>query len=173
MAFTPEQRRAHRRENPKKVREADLSAHARWYARNPIRAKEISRNSARKRRRDPVRGKKELDRNRQNIPRRAQKIAAFCGHRVEIPTRPMSELCESCNQKPTGKRNLSLDHCHKTGRFLGWVCHGCNTGGGITDSIELLKLKIVYLERAAAQIAATPDSEVRWAYPRRQAVERP
>lgn len=45
-------------------------------------------------------------------------------------------------------KNMAVDHCHKTGKVRGLLCHHCNTGiGNLNDSIELLKEAIVYLEK--------------------------
>lgn len=63
-----------------------------------------------------------------------------------IPSRPMPQMCELCNGK-LGKRSLHLDHDHTTGRFRGWLCHGCNVGLGLfRDSIENLQRAITYLK---------------------------
>jgi hypothetical protein len=41
-----------------------------------------------------------------------------------------------------------LDHCHKTLKFRGWICKGCNIGlSRFYDSIAVLKKGIKYLER--------------------------
>lgn len=46
------------------------------------------------------------------------------------------------------KRNLSVDHCHKTGKIRGLLCMECNTGiGKFKDSIELLEETIKYLKQ--------------------------
>lgn len=44
---------------------------------------------------------------------------------------------------------IHLDHCHKTNRFRGWICHHCNTLlSRANDDIEVLKKAIVYLKRS-------------------------
>mgnify|MGYP003632511790 FL=1 len=41
-----------------------------------------------------------------------------------------------------------LDHCHKTLKFRGWICQGCNIGlSRFYDSIAIFKRGIKYLER--------------------------
>jgi hypothetical protein len=35
---------------------------------------------------------------------------------------PMPSECQQCGKDA----KLYMDHCHLTGAFLGWVCHGCN-----------------------------------------------
>lgn len=61
-------------------------------------------------------------------------------------TKPLGTPCDNC-----GKTNLrlSLDHCHDTGVFRGWLCQPCNTSIGVLgDDIEGLKKAVSYLERA-------------------------
>ena len=73
------------------------------------------------------------------------------------PTRPEPILCEACNKPCTmTKGYLSLDHCHDTGLFRGWLCNKCNRGlGVIGDRLENVMYLAVYLHRfKAAQQAA-------------------
>ena len=43
---------------------------------------------------------------------------------------------------------LRLDHCHKTDKIRGALCHGCNVSlGHFKDSIDILKAAIKYLDR--------------------------
>lgn len=40
-----------------------------------------------------------------------------------------------------------IDHCHKTNKFRGWLCHKCNRSlGGFNDDIDLLNNAIEYLK---------------------------
>ncbi len=51
--------------------------------------------------------------------------------------------CKLCGKKAT----LVLDHCHKTGRIRGFLCHGCNLAiASLGDSLEGVMRAIVYLE---------------------------
>ena len=53
-------------------------------------------------------------------------------------------LCKICGKKP--KRKLCLDHCHKTNKIRGLLCHSCNFGLGLfKDKISVLKKAIKYL----------------------------
>ncbi len=55
---------------------------------------------------------------------------------------------ESVMQK--GKRqNLAVDHCHKTGKVRGLLCHQCNKGiGNLKDDLDLLASATSYLINA-------------------------
>lgn len=53
-------------------------------------------------------------------------------------------LCWSCLKQSA----RFIDHCHKTGKIRGALCHGCNVGiGNFKDSPALLKRAIRYLEK--------------------------
>ena len=61
--------------------------------------------------------------------------------------RPENGLCELCGRIEKKKQRLSLDHCHETGKFRGWLCHDCNTNiGKFGDNISGLMKAISYLE---------------------------
>jgi hypothetical protein len=45
------------------------------------------------------------------------------------------------------KRKLHVDHCHKTGKFRGFICNRCNKVlGYMNDSSELLEKAVLYLK---------------------------
>jgi len=61
--------------------------------------------------------------------------------------------CEICGNEETRKNpdgrttRLCIDHCHKTEKIRGMLCHSCNTGiGKFKDDIELLQKAIEYLK---------------------------
>lgn len=57
-------------------------------------------------------------------------------------------ICSSfgCNRRTA--RKLCVDHCHKTGRVRGLLCHRCNTAIGLLDdSIDKLLKAIKYLHK--------------------------
>lgn len=55
--------------------------------------------------------------------------------------------CKICNcPQDTYKRALAVDHCHKTGKVRGLLCHSCNIGlGAFRDNTVLLEIAIDYL----------------------------
>jgi len=57
--------------------------------------------------------------------------------------------CAICGKPEQRKSSshLCVDHCHKTGKIRGLLCHKCNSGiGKLNDDVELLKKAISYLE---------------------------
>jgi hypothetical protein len=66
------------------------------------------------------------------------------------PTRPEPKQCECCGQaERRASRSLSLDHCHQTGAFRGWLCSKCNLAiGKLGDTIEALQKAVDYLKRS-------------------------
>jgi hypothetical protein len=64
-----------------------------------------------------------------------------------------NNVCAICKNPETQlKKNykkvkmLSVDHCHRTGKIRGLLCHKCNTGlGSFMDSIKNLKSAVDYL----------------------------
>lgn len=63
---------------------------------------------------------------------------------LEVP-----ENCELCgiHEEDAAWGTMTLDHCHDSGKFRGWICGECNRGlGAFDDDVELLKLAIKYLE---------------------------
>lgn len=67
-----------------------------------------------------------------------------------------NNACAICKQPNKTKRNnklkrMAIDHCHKTMKIRGLLCHHCNALIGYAkDSIEILKAAIKYLEENTA-----------------------
>lgn len=61
----------------------------------------------------------------------------------EIAKRPRAEGCEIC----LSPEKTYFDHCHKTGKFRGWICRRCHlTLGALKDDVRILELLIDYLK---------------------------
>lgn len=55
--------------------------------------------------------------------------------------------CKICNEVPSTKRGLHVDHCHDTGKVRGLLCHGCNVAlGSFKEDVKLLEKAIEYLK---------------------------
>lgn len=66
-------------------------------------------------------------------------------------------LCAICERPEVSRYKgtlvrLSVDHCHKTGKVRGLLCHRCNTTlGRVSDDPQLLYKMCEYLDRHHAQ----------------------
>jgi len=60
-----------------------------------------------------------------------------------------SGRCDLCGGPPDGRwQRLSVDHCHRTGKFRGLLCSACNRGlGFLQESPTLLRKAIRYLTK--------------------------
>jgi hypothetical protein len=71
-----------------------------------------------------------------------QNLLDFQGGVCAICKEPESTLSNAGYVK-----NLSVDHCHITGKVRGLLCHHCNTAiGKFFDRVDLLESAIRYLE---------------------------
>lgn len=128
---------AKKREEYKKNSAAYLKRAAAWKEANPERLKELSRT--RYATREEVRQRfRASNRRNSGLPE---------------PGRPEPIACECCTQSggKTRKgydRALSLDHCHTSGAFRGWLCHRCNMALGLLgdDIPEAIVRLTRYLE---------------------------
>ncbi len=85
----------------------------------------------------------------------------------EIANGLMGGLCAICGEPEVVRRDLAMDHCHKTGLLRAPLCSKCNGGLGLfTDSVEKLESAIRYLKVFRL---ASPDSrgqkELNWHFP--------
>ena len=56
-------------------------------------------------------------------------------------------LCAIC-QNVSGRKKLSVDHDHQTGKVRGLLCNPCNLSlGGFKDRSKLLAQAIIYLDK--------------------------
>lgn len=63
-------------------------------------------------------------------------------------------VCAICGKEELRNKNdLSVDHCHDTGKVRGLLCGACNAGiGNLGDSAEKLELALVYLRKHQAGV---------------------
>lgn len=55
--------------------------------------------------------------------------------------------CKSIYPGAPGRSRFYIDHCHKTNKIRGLLCHQCNLAlGHVGDSIEKLEGLILYLK---------------------------
>lgn len=65
-------------------------------------------------------------------------------------------ICKLAETNVVSKKNpkvriLSVDHCHKTGKIRGLLCHACNVGiGHFEDDPSLIDRAIQYLKGSYA-----------------------
>ena len=56
-------------------------------------------------------------------------------------------ICGADSPRRVGRENLSVDHCHDTGKVRGILCEPCNIGlGRFDDDPKLLRSALEYLE---------------------------
>ncbi len=58
-----------------------------------------------------------------------------------------------CN-RPETRPKLHLDHCHKTGKFRGWLCNRCNQALGLLDDSPA---KLLALAAFVSHFSSTED----------------
>ena len=63
--------------------------------------------------------------------------------------REQSDKCAICGKHESEcKRELSIDHCHTTGKIRGLLCFNCNTSiGKFFDNLDYIYNAALYLER--------------------------
>lgn len=67
---------------------------------------------------------------------------------MPTPTRPAPDVCELCSKTNSSGKALSLDHCHVSGAFRGWLCTPCNAAlGNLGDSLEGILRAADYLRK--------------------------
>ncbi len=125
-----------------------------WYRENKEKVNKYNREwyqENRERRLSQYRAKYDPKKRREEAAKYRYGISVS---KLKEMTKRQKNLCAICNRKEslkdhrTGKtRNLSIDHCHRSGEVRGLLCGGCNRILGLAkDSIPTLKKAIKYLE---------------------------
>ena len=129
---------------PYKTLAEKVAANRRWRHRNPSKAAEYSK---RWRTKNPEKARIAIENWKAANPEKVlRKMRRNRG--LPEPTRAEPKLCECCGGPPGKNRFLSLDHCHKTGEFRGWLCQKCNIGiGKLGDNEEGVLRALDYLRR--------------------------
>lgn len=66
----------------------------------------------------------------------------------EMYTRQEHKCAICSTDVPVGNGLLHVDHCHKSGKIRGLLCHHCNVAlGSFKDDIDILRKAIKYLEK--------------------------
>lgn len=59
-----------------------------------------------------------------------------CNATIEELEAAFTGECHACGRREENcNRKLSMDHCHKSGNFRGWLCHECNTKDVLSEVI--------------------------------------
>lgn len=125
------------------------------YQRENIEAKRERDRAYRKKNREAIRERSRLHRKKNLEAARARK--RLNDRRAKgMPTTLFEapEYCECCG-RPPGNKAMSLDHCHESGMFRGWLCGRCNTALGLLgDNLMGVRCALAYLERADLRVHA-------------------
>lgn len=123
--------------DPEHVRQRDNAKSKRYYENNTGKARECSRKSAARARKDPERYKKIQARKRAGG-------AGLTVEQIEEIRLKQNNLCAICEDpNPT-----DLDHCHKSGVVRWLLCRHCNRGlGAFRDRPDLMRKAAEMLEQ--------------------------
>ena len=123
-----EQARRYRNKHPEKVK----SNSQRYINNNRDKVRESNRISQSKLRKSNP--EKERQRNLRYREKKNKEKELLAG-------RPKSLSCEICSEINT---RIVFDHCHKTGKFRGWICDRCNKVLGLVKDYDILLQRLVY-----------------------------
>jgi len=87
----------------------------------------------------PIRRRDTLLKNKYGLP-----LGAY-----DLMLKSQNGKCAICkvSRDPGYKKCFSVDHCHKTGKIRGLLCHACNIGLGLfKENIDTFKRVVTYLE---------------------------
>lgn len=119
-----------------------------WYAEDPKKCCEGARKWSKEHRESCNASKRAW---RQNNPSKQEVYARKTNYGITDPEFQslliaQKDVCAICGGPPVGRKNLSVDHCHKSGKVRALLCGHCNTGlGSFKDDKELLLKAHAYL----------------------------
>mgnify|MGYP001161293193 FL=1 len=62
---------------------------------------------------------------------------------------PMPDCCDICGATD---RRMTLDHCHETGEFRGWLCLKCNSAiGWLNEDVDIMIKATNYVKNCKPQ----------------------
>ena len=129
----PEKNKKKTRDWQKKNREKERKRIRDWHRKNPEAAKKWRKNNPEKFRESQLKSKYGITLNDVNEMKIKQ-----------------SNCCAICKEEFVKNKKINVDHCHKTGKVRGLLCHSCNTSlGKFKDSVEILNNAIKYLKKAS------------------------
>lgn len=133
---------AERRRHPGRQK----AANTKWYAKH--RKQALAMKSAAYKA-DPAKFNARTDKWQKDNPVQAAKLSRVGKQTKQerAAGRPRPKVCEVCGLPSV--RTLHFDHCHKTGKFRGWLCSGCNAAlGHVKDNPKTLVKLAKYLRAA-------------------------
>ena len=119
-----------------------------WRLKNKNHILKVSRIWAKKnRKKRAIQAKLRYQKNPQKeLDRVRYKKYGITGDEFRNLIKKQGMKCPICNRSI--KKNLSVDHDHKTGKIRGIICNDCNLAiGNAESSIERLKSMVNYLEK--------------------------
>ena len=127
----------YKKEDYQKTKEKHLERQTR-YRNNPKKREEYLRKAREKSRKWYAENKhRRQEMNKQWWQNKIKELEKAIGRK-----RP--SICEVCEKKG----RIVYDHCHKTDKPRGWLCHNCNVSLGLlNDDVETLKKLTIYLEQ--------------------------
>jgi len=155
------------------VKEKNRLRAASWRAANPEKAKEISRLSKERRRKDPKVAQAISEyqaryrRTNAETLRHKERERKFGITRKEYAELYHSQngVCAICHQPETATRKgvvkaLAVDHDHKTGKIRGLLCSDCNTGiGKLKDDPKIFESAIRYLQGQCVTVGSPASDD--------------
>lgn len=127
-----------------------------WALKHPQRMKELSRQSEERNKTHRVAYKAAYylahkERILQNTwVNKIKRKYGLTPEQYEKILKDQNHECGICNRKETCSREFKfrVDHCHKTGKVRGLLCHKCNAGiGMLGDTLKAIEKAVLYLRR--------------------------